>query len=60
MNSNSEIVSNIEFSEMWLVEEIIKTDFQQKATGKIQYVKMKKMDLLKLVLEFVKINKRGE
>lgn len=51
---------NIEFSEDWLLEQIIRLDFEQKKTKQVQYVKMKKMDLLKLVLEFVKLNKRGE
>lgn len=51
---------NIEFSEDWLLEQIIRLDFEQKKAKQIQYVKMKKMDLLKLVLEFVKLNKRGE
>lgn len=47
---------NIEYSKDWLLKEIIKTDFEQKRTGKIQYVKMSKIDLLKLVQKFIKLN----
>lgn len=56
----NQLKENIEFSETWLIENIIKTDFKQKRTGQVEYVKMKKMDLLRLVLEFVKLNKKGE
>ena len=52
--------SNIEFSKEWLLKEIIKTDFQEKETGQIQYIKIKKIDLLNLVLKFIKLNERGE
>lgn len=51
---------NIEYSKEWLTAEIIKTDFEQKKNGQIQYVQMKKIDLLNLVLKFVKLNERGE
>ena len=50
---------NIEYSYDWLVKEIIKTDFEQKKTNKIQYVKMTKIDLLKLVQKFIKLNEKG-
>ena len=50
---------NIEYSYDWLLQEIIKTDFEQKRTGKIWYVKMTKIDLLKLVQKFIKLNERG-
>ncbi len=51
---------NIEYSYDWLGKEIIKTDFEQKKTNKIQYVKMTKIDLLKLVQKFIKINEKGD
>ena len=54
-----EFNENIEYSKDWLLQEIIKTDFEQKQTGKIQYVKMTKIDLLKLVQKFIKLNERG-
>lgn len=50
---------NIEYSKDWLVQEIIKTDFEQKRTNKIRYVKMTKIDLLKLVQKFIKLNENG-
>lgn len=55
-----EFIENIEFSKEWLTENIIRTDFEQKKTGQVLYVKMKKLDLLNLVLRFVKLNERGE
>lgn len=55
-NSHSQ---NIDYSIEWLTKEIIKTDFEQKHTGKIQYLKIRKVDLLKLVLKFVKLIKEG-
>lgn len=55
-----EFIENIEFSKEWLTENIIRTDFEQKDSGQVQYIKMKKIDLLKLVLNFIKINERGE
>lgn len=55
-----ELFENIEFSKEWLTENIIKTDFEQKDSGQVQYIKIKKIDLLKLILNFIKINERGE
>jgi hypothetical protein len=53
------ISENIEYSYDWLTKEIIKTDFEQKETNKVKYVKMTKIDLLRFVQLFIKINKRG-
>lgn len=53
------ISENIEYSYDWLTKEIIKTDFEQKETNKVKYVKMKKIDLLRFVQLFIKLNKRG-
>lgn len=55
-----EFTNNIDYSKDWLVQEIIKTDFEQKKTGQIQYVKMTKIDLLKLVQKFIKLNEKGD
>ena len=55
----NQLSENIEYSYEWLVKEIIKTDFKQKETGQVQYVKMKKIDLLKLVQKFIKLNEKG-
>ena len=51
---------NIEYSKDWIVKEIIKTDFEQKKTNQIQYVKMTKIDLLRLVQKFIKLNEKGD
>jgi hypothetical protein len=53
------ISENIEYSYDWLTKEIIKTDFEQKETNKVKYVKMTKIDLLRFVQLFIKLNKRG-
>ena len=55
----NQLSENIEYSYDWFVKEIIKTDFEQKKTNKIQYVKMTKIDLLKLVQKFIKLNEKG-
>lgn len=55
-NNKSQIIENIEFSEEWLIKEIIKTDFEQKQSKNIQYVKMTKIDLLNLIIKFIKLN----
>lgn len=52
--------NNIEYSKDWLTKELIKTDFEQRKTGTTKYVTMKKTDLLKLVIKFIKLNERGE
>lgn len=56
---NNQLSKNIEYSYDWLVKEIIKTDFEQKKTGHTQFVKMKKIDLLRLVQKFIKLNEKG-
>lgn len=54
-----QLSENIEYSYEWIVKEIIKTDFEQKETNKVKYVKMTKIDLLKLVQKFIKLNEKG-
>ncbi len=56
----NQLENNIEYSCDWLIREIIKTDFEQKKTNQIQYVKMTKIDLLRLVQKFIKLNEKGE
>lgn len=56
----NEFINNVEYSKDWLLKEIIKTDFEQKQTGQVQYVKMKRIDLLRLVQKFIKLNEKGE
>ena len=51
---------NIEYSKEWLTQEIIKTDFEEKRTSKVKYVNMSKIELLRLIQKFIKLNERGE
>lgn len=55
-----QLENNIEFSEEWLLKEIFKLHDEQVKSGQVQYVKIKKIDLLNLVLKFIKLNRRGE
>lgn len=55
----NKFIENIDYSETWILREICEIHDEQRKTGKIQYVKMKKIDLLNLVLKFVKLNERG-
>lgn len=56
--ANKDFADNIEFSKDWITKEIIKTDFQQKKENRKIYIRISKIDLLKLVLKFVKLNER--
>ncbi len=60
MQMLKEFADNIEYSKDWITQEIIKTDFEQKKTNQIQYVKITKIDLLRLVQKFIKLNEKGE
>lgn len=55
-----EFIDNIDFSETWLIKEICKLHDEQNKSGKVQYLKIKKIDLLKLVQKFIKLNEKGE
>lgn len=57
---NDVISENIEYSKEWLTKEIIKTDFENKKNNKQTIIQMSKIDLLKFVLSFVKLNEKGE
>lgn len=48
---------NLEYAEYWLLEQLIKEDFKEKETGKVVYVKVKKKDLYKLFMWFIKLTK---
>ena len=50
----------IEITKEWLTEEIIKTHFKEKETNKKVIVKIEKIELLKLVLEVIKLNEKFE
>ncbi len=49
---------NIDIAEDWLLEQVIKTDFEEKDTGNIIYARVKKKDLYKLFMMFIKLIKR--
>lgn len=49
---------NIEYSDEWLLKEIMKLHDKERTDGKIVYVQIKKKDLLKLVRKFIKLNTR--
>lgn len=51
-------IENIEITKEWLTEEIIKTHFKEKETNKKVLVKIEKIELLKLVLEVIKLNEK--
>lgn len=48
---------NLEYAEDWILEQLIKADFEEKGTGKVIYVKVKKKDLYKLFMWFIKLIK---
>ena len=50
---------NIEISQDWLTTELIKADFKQKETGKKEVVTISKVDLLRTIIKFIKLN-QGE
>ena len=50
---------NIEYSLDWLTEEIIKAHFKEKETGKKEVVTISKVDLLRTIIKFIKLN-QGE
>lgn len=50
---------NIEYAEDWLLEQLIKTDFEEKKEGKVIYARIKKKDLYKLFIKFIKLMKKG-
>ena len=55
----SNIQQNIEYSKDWLTQEIIKTHFKEKQTGKKEVVTISKIDLLRTIIKFIKLN-QGE
>lgn len=52
------MLENIDYSLEWLTEEIIKEDMKEKETKQKTMITMSKIDLLKLVIKFVKLNKQ--
>lgn len=50
---------NIEYSKDWLMNEIIKTFDKEKKTKQKEIVTMSKLDLLRLIQKFIKLNENG-
>ncbi len=51
---------NIEYSKDWIIQEIIKTSIKEQKNNMKEVVRIRKIDLLNLVLKFIKLNERGE
>lgn len=49
---------NIEYSKDWIIQEIIKTSIKEQKNNTKEVVKIRKIDLLNLVLKFIKLNER--
>lgn len=56
----NQMLNNIEFSEEWLLKEMFKVHDVERQSGQALYIKIKKIDLLKLVLKFINLNRRGD
>lgn len=52
------MLENIDYSLEWLTEEIIKEDLKEKETKQKTMITISRMDLLKLVVKFVKLNQQ--
>jgi len=53
------IEENIEVCKDWLNVEIIKTAFADKKNDSVKYVKLKKVDLLRLALKLIELSEMG-
>lgn len=52
------MLENIDYSLEWLTEEIIKEDMKEKETKQKTMITISKIDLLKLVVKFIKLNQK--
>jgi hypothetical protein len=50
---------NMEYCFDWITQEIIKTHFKEKETGKKEMIEISKIDLLRAFQKFIKLN-QGE
>lgn len=48
-------MNNLDECNEWLIKELIKTDFEEKETGKEIVVKVKYKDLIRMFQKFIKI-----
>ena len=53
------IEENIDVCKDWLNVEIIKTAFEDKKNNSVRYVKIKKVDLLRLALRILDLSEMG-
>lgn len=49
-------LENYEYSKEWLIKEIIKTFEKEKKENKEIYVRVRKIDLLNIIIKFCKLN----
>lgn len=54
------LLENIDYSKEWIIQEMIRTSIRQKGTKREEIIRIKKIDLLNLILKFIKLNERGE
>lgn len=52
------MLENIDYSLEWLTKEIIKEDMKEKETKQKTIITISKIDLLKLVIKFIKLNQQ--
>ena len=52
------MLENIDYSLEWLTKEIIKEDMKEKETEQKTIITISKIDLLKLVVKFIKLNQK--
>lgn len=52
------MIDNIDYSLEWLTEEIIKEDLKEKDTNRRTIIEIPRIELLKLVVKFIKLNKQ--
>ena len=52
------MLENIDYSLEWLTKEIIKEDMKEKGTEQKTIITISKIDLLKLVVKFIKLNQK--
>lgn len=52
------MIENIDYSLEWLTKEIIKEDAKERKTNKQELITIPRIELLRLVIKFVKLNQQ--
>lgn len=52
-------MTNLNYAKEWLTKELIKTDFEEKNTGETKYIKIRRTDLYRLFIRFIKVIERN-